>query len=72
MVILDTIWTRRKRIAEARIKICETCPRYNKETTKCDKCGCFMSYKALLPYVSCPLEKWEAINTFEEDIGENQ
>jgi hypothetical protein len=31
-----------------------------------------MSYKALLPYVSCPLEKWEAINTFEEDIGENQ
>jgi len=64
--ILDTIWTRRKKIADERLKVCKSCPEFNVETTKCYKCGCFMSYKAFLPYVSCPLQKWDAIN-IEED-----
>ena len=63
--ILDTIWTRRKKISDARLAICNTCTEYNQETTKCYKCGCFMSYKAMLPYVECPLKKWDAINTDE-------
>lgn len=66
IILLDTIWTRRKKIADERLAICSSCPEYNAETTKCYKCGCFMSYKAMLPYVECPLHKWESINTEDQ------
>ena len=65
MLKLDTIWTRRKSIKDDRLEICKTCEFYNHESTKCRKCGCFMEYKAMLPYVDCPIGKWGAINTDE-------
>lgn len=71
MLKLDTIWTRRKAIAEERLKICNTCEFFKHESTKCGKCGCFMHYKAMLPYVECPVGKWGIINTDESDSKED-
>jgi len=54
----------------ARIAICNTCPRLNKQRI-CNKCNCPMDYKTTLKYnpfmaalghpkelVLCPLKKW--------------
>jgi hypothetical protein len=30
-----------------------------------------MEYKAMLPYVDCPVGKWNTINTDESDTQEN-
>lgn len=70
MLKLDTIWTRRKAIAEERLEICRTCEFFNKKSTRCSKCGCFMEYKAMMPYVDCPIGKWGVINTDESDTQE--
>jgi hypothetical protein len=58
---LNTIFTKRKEISLERLKICERCNFFEKETKKCQKCGCFMEYKTLLPFGDCPLHKWEVI-----------
>lgn len=71
MLKLDTIWTRRKAIADDRLVICNTCEHYDKTSKKCKKCGCFMEYKAMLPYVDCPMGKWGVINTDDSDTQEN-
>jgi hypothetical protein len=71
MVKLDTIWTRRKAISEDRLEICRTCEHFIAHNAKCSKCGCFMEYKSLLPYVECPIGKWKIINTDESDTQEN-
>ena len=71
MLKLDTIWTRRKAIADDRLNICNTCEHYDKPIKKCKKCGCFMEYKAMLPYVDCPVGKWGVINTDDSDTQEN-
>ena len=71
MVKLDTIWTRRKAISEDRLKICRTCEHFIAHSAKCSKCGCFMEYKSLLPYVECPIGKWKIINIDESDTQEN-
>ena len=70
MLKLNTIWTRRKDIAEERLIICRTCDFFEKKISKCRKCGCFMEYKAMLPYVECPIGKWAVINTDETDTQE--
>jgi len=71
MLKLDTIWTRRKAISEERLKICHKCEFLRKRDSLCQKCGCFMEYKTLLPYVDCPIGKWGIINTDESDTQEN-
>lgn len=58
----------RFQISEKRLEICKTCDKFNKTNSQCAECGCFMDYKTLLPYVSCPLDKWKAIES-EEDIN---
>lgn len=45
-------------IFEKRLKICDDCEEYIKDRKRCNKCGCFMTYKAKLKRVSCPLNKW--------------
>jgi translation initiation factor 2 gamma subunit (eIF-2gamma) len=71
MLKLDTIWTRRKDISEERLKICNQCEHFQHNNSKCKKCGCFMNYKTMLPYVDCPIGKWGIINTEESDTQEN-
>lgn len=42
-----------------RLTICKQCPSFKKESTQCNECGCFMSIKAKLADMKCPLNKWE-------------
>jgi hypothetical protein len=55
-------------IAEKRYSICQGCPKFNKFTTQCKICKCFMSQKVKLAHSFCPLHKWEVYNE-EEDNG---
>jgi hypothetical protein len=55
---LDTIWTQRNEVKEQRLAICKGCEFFVEKTAKCESCGCFMNYKALLPNAKCPLGKW--------------
>ena len=71
---LDTIWTRRSKIAERRMSICNQCE-FLKRFNRCDKCGCFMDAKTHFMDSECPINKWsqETINMNEEfDFGEIQ
>jgi len=70
MVILDTIWTRRKRISDQRLAICKTCEHLDQKRLKCRKCGCFMEFKSHLPYVECPIGKWGSINIDDVDMSQ--
>jgi len=57
---LVTRWTKRKEIAEQRIKICEQCEQLDKEHYRCKECGCFMRFKTEWPFSKCPLGKWDS------------
>lgn len=63
MIKLITKWTERKRIAQERLKVCETCDQIELDTYRCKKCGCFMKFKTEIPFSDCPLGKW---NSYEE------
>ena len=43
---------------DKRMKICLNCLNYNKISTLCDMCGCFVAIKTKLDYESCPAGKW--------------
>jgi hypothetical protein len=44
--------------SDARMTICNGCPKLIKLTKQCKECGCIMSVKTKLKLASCPLEKW--------------
>ena len=52
-----------KDIKDIRMQICKECPFFIKTTAQCTKCGCFMHLKTQLAEASCPLHKWEAVDT---------
>jgi len=41
-----------------RMETCEGCDRFDKETSRCKECGCFMKTKTQLASATCPLNKW--------------
>ena len=57
MVKLDTVFTRAKELSEKRLEICKTCEHLTSHM-RCNKCGCFMNYKTLIPSSECPIGKW--------------
>lgn len=59
MLLLDTIWTRRKKVSDERLVICKGCENFVEKTSKCNMCGCFMEYKSLIMSASCPINKWQ-------------
>lgn len=63
--ILRSVFSKRYKIADERLAICKTCDKLEPHSFRCRECGCFMDYKVLLPYVSCPLAKWNSINIEE-------
>lgn len=60
MPLLDTVWAARKRVADERLKICNECEHFQKDNSRCKKCGCFMNYKSLIMSSSCPINKWQS------------
>jgi len=43
---------------DTRMKICNSCKMFDKESARCGLCGCFMKIKIRLEASSCPLGKW--------------
>jgi rRNA maturation protein Nop10 len=62
MIKLDTAITRAKELANKRLALCQQCEHYTALTTRCQKCGCIMSFKTLIPSSKCPLGKWSPEN----------
>lgn len=54
---------------EERKSICGSCEHLTNMRT-CAKCGCFMPAKTLIPFVSCPIDKWGRFEN-REPTGEN-
>jgi hypothetical protein len=69
--ILRSVFRKRYEISDERLAICKTCDRLEPHSFRCKECGCFMDYKTLLPYVSCPLGKWNSINSDEDSEETN-
>jgi hypothetical protein len=44
--------------AVIRLNQCVRCNQFDKETFKCNQCGCFLKAKILIPITSCPQNKW--------------
>lgn len=45
-----------KQLAEARAKICSTCP--ENKSNMCNLCGCYLPAKTKAPQATCPIDKW--------------
>ena len=45
-------------IAQERFEICDDCEFFDKNSTRCEKCGCFMKRKVNLADAKCPIGKW--------------
>lgn len=59
-------FARRYEISDKRLQICKECDKFDPSNSQCKVCGCFMNYKTLLPYVSCPLDKWKEVEDKED------
>jgi hypothetical protein len=67
-----------EKTAQERINICLTCPRYSANAKKkgyetirpdihCVECGCTLAAKTKCLSCECPLKKWEAHLTQEQE-----
>ena len=66
------IWETGKRAANAlpilvpaetafqRMETCQGCEKFDKNTSRCSACGCFMKTKSHLASATCPLSKWSS------------
>ena len=45
-------------LVDLRNSICESCDRYEFESSRCMECGCFMVNKVRFNGASCPLNHW--------------
>ena len=50
---------------EERKSICGSCEHLTIMRT-CEKCGCFMPVKILIPFINCPIGKWGFFEKREE------
>lgn len=62
-----------KRVSEERLAVCDGCEHHskNKKTLRpddhCTLCGCMLKAKTKCLSCSCPLEKWKAMVSAEEE-----
>lgn len=49
-------------IRNKKLEICKLCEFYNKTTTQCSKCGCFMTVKTWISGNTCPIGKHDMSN----------
>jgi hypothetical protein len=45
-------------VAKERYSICQSCDYFNKLTTQCKECSCFMILKTKFQSTACPINKW--------------
>lgn len=45
-------------LVDLRNSICESCDRYEFESSRCKECGCFMVNKVRFNGATCPLNYW--------------
>ena len=48
-------------IKNARLEICNSCDRMNKENATCLECGCYLNIKTGWATEKCPLGKWDSV-----------
>ena len=48
-------WTE---LYQKRINICKQCEHFDAPMCRCKKCGCLMKFKARVPAMKCPIDKW--------------
>jgi hypothetical protein len=58
LVDKDTYYTR--------LQICTQCDSLQKPIYRCKECGCIMPAKAKLKTSTCPLNKWQDLQTINE------
>ena len=63
---MKNFFKNRFKISEERLSVCRECDKFNPRNSQCSECGCFMDYKILLPFVSCPLNKWKEFEEKED------
>jgi hypothetical protein len=47
-----------KEQTEQRINICQECEFFIRESSRCQKCGCFLKWKTAWRSQKCPIGKW--------------
>jgi hypothetical protein len=63
-----------KQISEYRLNICEMCPSHSKNHSSirpddhCIECGCTLAAKTKCFSCECPLSKWLAVTTQEQEL----
>lgn len=62
---LKTFFTDHYDMSKERLAICEACEFYNRTTSQCNQCGCFMKAKTLLMGSECPEGKWAKVDEFK-------
>lgn len=67
MALLKTWMRDRFKVSEQRLNVCRQCEHFNKDSSQCKVCGCFMDYKTLIPGMKCPLDKWEKVTIEDEE-----
>ena len=45
-------------VSKLRIEECERCDYFDKQQTRCRKCGCYMKVKVKFTNTACPIGKW--------------
>ena len=61
-MIIDTSIFVDSKVYDTRMDICISCDQLG-EWKKCKLCGCFMDLKSRLKFASCPLGKWNSVET---------
>jgi hypothetical protein len=60
-------------LSEARLSFCIPCDQnstpgeIHRFSSRCNHCGCWLKPKTKSPSEECPLGKWQAVSTLEED-----
>lgn len=71
MALLETWMRDRFKVSEQRLNHCRKCEHFEKYSSRCGVCGCFMNFKALVPGADCPIGKWKKV-IIEDDPEQNQ
>lgn len=69
--ILKGIFKERFKVSEERLAHCRVCEHFEDGPNRCKQCGCFMDYKTLLPWSTCPIGKWGIYEPLPETTENN-